>query len=82
MLIAKLVGNAEANHMSEKAPSRTVVGRYKDLGKNDAADLAPAPCKNPNLPGPSPGPNSPQMDPWAYNESDTRTTAGLGYTYV
>ena len=25
------------------------------------------PGKNPNLPGPSPGPNSPQMDPWAYN---------------
>ena len=40
------------------------------------------PGKNPNLPGPSPGPNSPQMDPWAYSESDTRTTAGLGYTYA
>lgn len=40
------------------------------------------PGKNPNLPGPSPGPNSPVMDPWAYNEVDTRTTTGLGYTYA
>ena len=40
------------------------------------------PGKNPNLPGPSPGPNSPNMDPWSYTESDTRSTVGLGYTYA
>jgi tyrosinase len=39
------------------------------------------PGKNPNLPFPSPGPNSSHMDPWAY-ESDTRTTVGFGSTYV
>jgi tyrosinase len=40
------------------------------------------PGKNPDLPGPSPGPNSPIMDPWPYTEADTRTTVGLGYTYA
>jgi tyrosinase len=40
------------------------------------------PGKNPNLPGPSPGASSPHMDPWAYDEVDTRTTSGLGYTYA
>jgi tyrosinase len=40
------------------------------------------PGKNPNLPGPSPGPNSPNMDPWSYTEADTRNTVGLGYTYA
>jgi hypothetical protein len=39
------------------------------------------PGKNPNLPGPSPGPNSPHLDPWPYDEVDTRTTTGLGYSY-
>ena len=40
------------------------------------------PGKNPSLPGPSPGPNSPNMDPWSYTEADTRSTVGLGYTYA
>src|SRR5216683_2521275 len=40
------------------------------------------PGKNPDLPGPNPGPNSPVMDPWSYTEADTRTTAGLGHTYA
>ncbi len=40
------------------------------------------PGVNPSLPGPSPGPDSPVMDPWPYSEPDTRSTVGLGYDYV
>jgi hypothetical protein len=57
-----------------------VAGRGRNIAHRSEWQVG-NPGKNPDMPGPSPDPNSPNMDLWSYTEADTRSTTALGYTH-